>query len=154
MPVLFLHLFMVQQHGIHVPDSVDPKTVRHVKFFPSFFNNELIVWLLCLNLLTVLAAIYPWELGPASDPLKPAPVGIHPEWYYMAQFQLLKLMPSQLFGIPGELVGMGLFTAAAGAWALVPVFDRGQKRPRRVLYAGYGALVGLIVLTLWGYGSG
>jgi hypothetical protein len=69
----------------------------------------------------------------------------------MAQFQLLKLMPARLAGIPGELVGMGLFSAAAGLWALVPLFDRAARRPRRILYAGYGALTGLIALTIWGY---
>jgi quinol-cytochrome oxidoreductase complex cytochrome b subunit len=151
MPLLMLHLWLVQQHGNHVPDEIDPKEVKTVAFFPSFFFNDLIVWLICLNLLTVLAAIYPWELGPAADPLKPAPLGIHPEWYYMAQFQFLKLMPAEIAGIPGELLGMGLFSGAAGLWALVPLFDRGAKRPRRILYLGYFALVSLIVLTIWGY---
>ncbi len=151
MPILFLHLWLVQRHGNHVPEDLKPESIKQVPFFPTFFLNELIVWLLCLNLLTVLAAIFPWELGAAADPLKPAPLGIHPEWYYMAQFQLLKLMPSEIGPVPGELVGMGLFTAAAGAWALVPLFDRTAKRARRVLYGGFAALTGLIVLTIWGY---
>jgi cytochrome b6 len=151
MPILMLHLWLVQRHGSHVPDDVDPATVKTVPFFPKFFLNELIVWLLCLNLLTVLAAIFPWEHGQAADALRPAPVGIHPEWYYMAQFQLLKLMPSSLLGIPGELVGMGLFSVAAGLWAIVPVFDRGPRRARRLVYLGWAAVVGLLGLTLWGY---
>jgi cytochrome b6 len=151
MPLLFLHLWLVQRHGNHVPESVPEKEIRHVPFFPTFFLNELIVWLLCLNLLTVLAAIYPWDLGAAADPLRPAPLGIHPEWYYMAQFQLLKLLPAEIAGIPGELIGMGLFTGAAGLWALVPFFDRKPTRARYYLYGGYGAVVGLIVLTIWGY---
>jgi cytochrome b6 len=153
MPLLMLHLWLVQRHGSHVPDDVDPATVKSVPFFPKFFLNELIVWLLCLNLLTVLAAIFPWDLGQAADALKPAPVGIHPEWYYMAQFQLLKLMPAEIFGLPGELAGMGLFSAAAGLWALVPLLDRGPRRGRRIVYAGYGAVVGLIGLTIWGYAA-
>ena len=69
----------------------------------------------------------------------------------MAQFQLLKMLPAEIGPVPGELVGMGLFTGAAGLWALVPLFDRKTTRARRILYGGYGALVGLIVLTLWGY---
>jgi cytochrome b6 len=153
MPLLVLHLWLVQRHGSHVPDDVDPATVKSVPFFPKFFLNEMIVWLLCLNLLTILAAIFPWEHGQAADALRPAPVGIHPEWYYMAQFQLLKLMPATLLGVPGELLGMGLFSAAAGLWVLVPLFDRGPHRARRVVYGGYAAVVGLIALTLWGYAA-
>ena len=150
-PVLGLHLWLVQQHGNHVPDGVPLSEVKRIKFFPAFYNNELIIWLLCLNVLTILAAVFPWHLGPEADPIAPAPLGIKPEWYYMAQFQILKIIPAEVMGISGEFVGMGLFGLAAGMWAMVPIFDRTEKRARHILYSGYFVLVALIVLTVWGY---
>jgi cytochrome b6 len=148
MPVLILHLWLVQRHGNAVPPGV---TVREtVPFFPNFLFKDLVVWLLCLNLLAVLASIWPWELGPPADTLAPAPAGIHPEWYFMAQFQLLKVVPAQIGPLDGELVGMGLFNLGAVVWALVPLWDR-NSWARAVNYVGYAALVALIGLTGWGY---
>ena len=155
MPLLGLHLWMVQKHGNAVPPSEEGQpTTRTMPFFPNFLYKDLVVWLLCLNLLTFLAAIYPWELGPMAEPAQPAPPGIHPEWYFMAQFQLLKMVPAHVLGLDGELFGMGIFTLAALAWAAVPLWDRGsdaKQRLKRINYAGFACLTGLILLTVLGY---
>jgi len=155
MPLLGLHLWMVQKHGNAIPPSeVDRPTTRTMPFFPNFLYKDLVVWLLCLNLLTFLAAIYPWELGPMAEPAQPAPPGIHPEWYFMAQFELLKMVPAHVLGLDGELFGMGIFTLAALAWAAVPLWDRGNDaklRLKRINYAGFACLTGIILLTILGY---
>ena len=155
MPLLGLHLWLVQKHGNAIPPSEQDKpTTKTVPFFPNFLFKDLVVWLLCLNLLTVLAAFFPWELGEVADIAKPMPPGIHPEWYFMSQFELLKLVPANVAGIDGEMVGMGLFTIGAGLWALVPLWDRGSDtaaRLKRINYIGIGAVVVLIGLTMLGY---
>jgi quinol-cytochrome oxidoreductase complex cytochrome b subunit len=147
-PLLFLHLLLVQRHGNATPPSV--KTQRTVPFFPTFLFKDLVVWFVCLNLLALLASLWPWELGPQADKLAPAPAGIHPEWYFMSQFQLLKLIPGKVGPLDGELLGIGLFGLAGALWALVPLWDRGS-RGRLANWVGLAAAVGLIGLTLWGY---
>ena len=155
MPLLGLHLWLVQKHGNAIPPSeVGRPTTKTVPFFPNFLLKDVVVWLLCLNLLTALAALFPWELGEVADVAKAMPPGIHPEWYFMSQYELLKLVPPRVFGIDGEMIGMGLFTGAAGVWAMVPLWDRGTDaglRLRRINYVGFFMLVGLIALTLLGY---
>jgi len=155
MPLLGLHLWLVQKHGNAIPPSEEGRpTTRTVPFYPNFLFKDLVVWLLCLNLLTVLAAFSPWELGEAVDVAKPMPPGIHPEWYFMAQFELLKLVPAHVGPIDGEMVGMALFTLAALLWAVVPLWDRGTNagaRLRRINYVGFFAAAALIALTGLGY---
>lgn len=60
------------------------------KFFPTFLAKDGIGWLIGFALLVYLAVMFPWEIGVKANPLSPAPVGIKPEWYFWAQFQLLK----------------------------------------------------------------
>jgi len=45
-----------------------------------------------LNILALLASVFPWSLGKPYDSLAPAPMGIHPEWYFMSPFEMLKLL--------------------------------------------------------------
>ena len=50
------------------------------------------MWIISLNVLALLASVFPWQLGTAYDALAPAPMGIHPEWYFMSPFEMLKLL--------------------------------------------------------------
>ena len=75
-------------------------------FFPNFFLRDLVGWLCALGVLAALAAYFPAELGKKADPFQPAPIGIKPEWYFMAMFQTLKLLPSHILGFEGELLGV------------------------------------------------
>ncbi len=65
------------------------------------------MWLIALNVVTILATLYPWDLGSPADPLTPTPVGIHPEWYFMAQFQALKVIGRMVPGLSGRNSGHG-----------------------------------------------
>ena len=157
LPLLGVHLWLVQKHGNALPPSEEDKPANEQKtipFFPNFLAKDFAMWLITLNLIAALAALFPWQLGEAADPLKPAPVGIHPEWYFMAQFQTLKIMGNMFPGYTGEALGMGLFTVGMFFWILVPFWDRNKKATRRARAATYFGLfsVGAIVLsTIWGY---
>ena len=98
-----------------------------MKFFPNFFLRELMVWYGALAVLGSLAAIFPWELGEKADPFASAPAGIRPEWYFLAQFYTLKLIPSHVWIFEGELLGLAGF-GAAGGWSgsLLPVLGHDQ----------------------------
>ena len=151
-----LHVLLVQRHGMSVPSSVEREggPRRVLPFFPNFLLRDLIGWLSALTILAAMAAFFPAHLGDKADPFASAPSGIKPEWYFMFMFQTLKLLPSHILGVNGELVGVVAFGLAAVALALIPFIDRGASRgrsSRALTYVTYGALAYIIVLTAWGY---
>ncbi|MBN9123071.1 MAG: cytochrome bc complex cytochrome b subunit [Planctomycetes bacterium] len=157
MPVLVLHLWLVSKHGNAVPPSEEAKPAarrKSVPFFPNFMMKDLAMWLIALNVIAIFASFFPWQLGSQADPLKPAPVGIHPEWYFMSSFQVLKIFGDWFPGAAGEMFGMAVFTLGLGLWFLLPLFDPSSKNGRRARLATYFilfALAVLVVTTVWGY---
>jgi quinol-cytochrome oxidoreductase complex cytochrome b subunit len=158
LPVLGFHLWLVQRHGNAVPasEAAKPAAEQHsIPFFPNFMAKDLAMWLVALNVLALLASLFPWELGQAADPLKSAPKNIHPEWYFMSQFQVLKIFGKLLPGsIWGEFAGMGAFTLGMVLWLFIPLYDTKAKsgqRARRATYFGLLAVVMFLVTTIWGY---
>jgi quinol-cytochrome oxidoreductase complex cytochrome b subunit len=154
--VLGLHLFLVQKHGMSRPPGVerDGGEKKAMPFFPNFLLRDLVGWLCALGLLAALAAYYPAELGKKADPFQPAPIGIKPEWYFMAMFQTLKLLPGHILGIEGELLGVLGFGVVGFVLVLMPFLDRptGSGRWNRLPVAfGIGLIVYSIVLTYLGY---
>ena len=114
------------------------------------------MWLIALNVLALLASMFPWDLGQAADSLKPAPRGIHPEWYFMSSFQVLKLFGQWFPGAAGEAAGMVIFTLGLVLWFLIPLYDSSSKVGRRGLWASYFGLFAvavLVVTTIWGYAA-
>ncbi len=157
LPLLSFHLWLVQKHGNALPPSEEAKPMAQrqaIPFFPNFLAKDLAMWLIALNVLAVLASMFPWELGQQADPLKPAPPGIHPEWYYMSSFQVLKLFGKWFPGAAGEGIGMIVFTLGLVLWFLIPLYDTATKagqRARRAHYFGLLTLAILVVTTIWGY---
>ena len=154
--ILGLHLFLVQKHGMSRPPSVEggAGTKRAMPFFPNFFLRDLVGWLCALGFLAALAAYYPAELGRKADPFQPAPIGIKPEWYFMAMFQTLKLLPGHILGIEGELLGVLGFGMVGLMLVLMPFLDRGAALGRWGRWPGafgIALLVYSIVLTYLGY---
>jgi cytochrome b6 len=156
-PLLMIHLVLVQKHGMSIPEdeAAKPEALRKsVPFFPNFVMKDLAVWLVALNVLALLATLFPWDLGAAADALKPAPQDIHPEWYFMSSFQLLKIFGAWFPGSLGEFLGLGTFSFGVFLWALVPLFDpgtQGGKWARRVTWYGYVVVLVILITTIWGY---
>ena len=156
-PVLLVHLALVQKHGMSIPESEQDKPAserRSIPFFPNFAMKDLAAWLVALNVLALLAAVFPWPLGAAADPLQPAPADIHPEWYFMAQFQILKLLGAWFPGEAGEFLGLGLINLGIVLWLLVPFFDPERnvgRWGRRVTWFGLFMVAVLAITTIWGY---
>ena len=154
--ILGLHLFLVQQHGMSVPPGVEraPGPKRTMRFVPDFLLRDLVGWLAALAVLALLAALFPWELGEKADPFAPAPAGIKPEWYFGWMFQTLKMLPSHILGLEGELVGILGIGAAAVVWVAAPFLDdpSGQgKRGRLWTAIGVIAVVYVVIFTLLVY---
>lgn len=159
LPLLMFHLFLVQKHGNAVPPSEEARPVterRSVPFFPNFFAMDLAMWLIALNVVTILATLFPWSLGAPADPLTPTPMGIHPEWYFMSQFQALKVIGRIVPGVTGEILVMTLFGGLLIFWAVIPLFDRESangRRARITAWIGWAVVLAMLVLTVWGYAA-
>jgi len=157
MPLIGFHLLLVQKHGNALPPSelARPEAERRsVPFFPHFMMRDLAAWLVVFTVLSMLAALFPWKLGPMADPLAAAPPGIHPEWYFMSQFALLKLIGMVIPGAAGEVLGMAFFGVGGLLWGIIPLIDTetaGGQRARQVTWFGLLAVIGLTVLTILGY---
>lgn len=158
-PILGFHLWLIQKNGNAVPPSEEARPVaerKSIPFFPNFFMKDLAAWLIALNVLALLAAVFPWELGVRADELKPAPPGIHPEWYFMSSFQILKVFGNLFPGSLGENLGAGIFTVGLLLWAMVPLYDpnsRSGRRGRNATYFGLLILASLVILTIWAYAA-
>ena len=157
--LLMLHLWLVQKFGMSVPPSVEshwtevPEVRQEVRFFPDFLLRDLMAWCVILAALLVLAAALPAELGHKADPFAPTPFGIKPEWYFLAQFQTLRLLPAKIFGIEGELIGVFGFGLAGALWLALPFLEGrlGRNGSRWVRGAALLGMVYLGSLTLYAY---
>jgi cytochrome b6 len=121
-----------------------------MKFFPNFALRELMAWYVALGVLGALAAIFPWDLGVKADPFVAAPAGIKPEWYFLFMFQTLKLIPSKVWFIDGEVLGVLAFGAAGAVWLLLPFID-GERTRKWVNALAVLALTYIVGMTIYGH---
>ena len=154
-----VHLLLVQRQGMSLPISVEERARRgepipQMPFFPNYILRDVLAWYVALALLAALALFYPWELGVKADPFAPVPPGIRPEWYFLAMFHTLKLLPSHILGFEGERIGVAAFGFAAAFLVLVQFLDRralrGERSPMFTIVAVLG-LVYLITFTIVGH---
>jgi quinol-cytochrome oxidoreductase complex cytochrome b subunit len=157
LPLLGFHLWLVQKHGNAMPPSEETKPTSERKtmpFMPNFMRKDIAMWLISLNVLALLASVFPWQLGKQYDSLAPAPVGIHPEWYFMSPFEMLKMLGTVLPGAVGEIAGILLFTVGIALWILIPFYDSSRdsgRRGRNAHYFGLAAVILLLGTTAIGY---
>jgi len=122
--VLAVHLIQIQAQGMSLPLGMSEKRVRDNRpFFTEFVLIDACVWLLHLGSVITLAVFLPAELGVKADPLRPAPEGIKPEWYFLFMFETLKHLPERL--------GVALFALAAVFFLVLPFLDRSAAREKR-----------------------
>jgi len=157
--LVVLHLLLVQRQGMSVPIRIEQRLkpgekLRQMPFFPNYILRDVLFWYVALAVLAALAAFFPWELGRKADPFAAVPAGIRPEWYFLAMFHTLKLVPSHVLGIEGERLGVLAFGLAAAFVVLVPFLDRraakGKASPLFTALAVAGLLY-LVVFTIVGY---
>ena len=139
------------------PDQLEP-----------FWPNELLkmsVVVLCTLAVIMLFAILPVVLDSIglhgvlheeepADPRGATPLGIKPEWYFLASYQYLRIMPTELLGIGGKgmIAAFVVFTVLFFDFAKAGVnvaFNRafaeqhaakGVKRPNKRLVDSIGSI--------------
>ncbi len=154
-----LHLLFVQRQGMSVPLAIERRLrpgerLPQMPFFPNYILRDVLAWYVVIAMLAALAAFYPWELGTKADAFAPVPAGIRPEWYFLAMFHTLKLLPAHILGIEGEHIGVVAFGLLAAFLVFVPFLDRrasrGERSPAFTIVAVLG-LVFLVVFTIIGH---
>jgi cytochrome b6 len=157
--LILVHLLLVQRLGISVPPKLEaewkasPNQRREMKFFPNFMLRELMAWYVALGVLGALAAIFPWNLGVKADPFVSAPAGIKPEWYFLFMFQTLKLIPSKVWFVDGEVLGILVFGLIGLLWVFLPFLERGRPSNTQRWITGIGifALTYMAGMTIYGH---
>jgi quinol-cytochrome oxidoreductase complex cytochrome b subunit len=149
-----VHLLFVQRQGMSVPIKIEQRQkagerLRQMPFFPNYILRDVLAWYVALALLAALAAFYPWELGTKADPFAPVPAGIRPEWYFLAMFHTLKLLPSHIWIFEGERVGVIAFGLAAAFLVFVPFLDRRAARGERSPLFTIAAIAGIAYLVIF-----
>jgi cytochrome b6 len=157
-----MHLLLVQRQGMSVPLEVERELkpgerLPQMPFFPNYILRDVLAWYIALAILAALALFYPWELGSKADPFAVVPPGIRPEWYFLAMFHTLKLLPSHVLGVEGEQLGVVVYGLIAAFLVVLPFADRrasrGERSPLFTALAIAGILY-LVVFTILGHFAG
>jgi len=138
------------------PDQLEP-------FWPNEIVKMIVV-VLCTLAIIMFLAILPSLLDVAgihgmehreapANPQGATPVGIKPEWYFLATYQYLRLMPTQLFGISGKTLGVMSQGLLVTVLVTLPFWyrKRAHRRPTPLYrLCVTAALAGFLLLTIWG----
>ena len=125
------------------------RTQPYIPYFWEELVSQAMIFFLFLALVGGLALLWPADLAPRANVLV-TPAGIKPEWYFLANYQTLKIFPS-------ELLGLSVQAAAMTFLALLPFIDRSPERNpmKRPLFlvCAIGGILLWIGLTIWGHFS-
>jgi ubiquinol-cytochrome c reductase cytochrome b subunit len=160
---LSLHLFLIRRIGIATPplgrkEEKRPWAAFHHEdhpggypFFPDFVLKEtsMVMAFFALMFLVITFAptlFLPDDANIPADPFK-TPAHIKPEWYFLAPYQMLKVVPNKFVGISLQ----GIMVALFFLWPFLDVKKEDNLLKRRVLFSVFIAtLLGWVVLTIWG----
>ncbi len=140
-----LHVFLIRRTGISPsPFRRSEGQAGGYPLYPHFLLKGLFMVMVYLAVMFFIISFMPTLFLPAeanvpADPYK-TPAHIKPGWYFLAPYQMLKLIPNKFLGIFIELLLLGVFL-------LWPFLDTKEERNimRRPLLLG----VFLLTLTLW-----
>ena len=162
------HLFLLKRTGISEPpegikESRNPWPVGSyryqshpggIPFFPNYALQDLTSISIYFAVFLSVVFFAPNFLF-TPDAFVPAnafqtPAHIKPEWYFLANYQTLKIFPSELLGLSVQLAAMTFL-------ALLPFIDRSPERNplKRPLFLvlTIGGILLWLGLTIWGHYS-
>jgi ubiquinol-cytochrome c reductase cytochrome b subunit len=162
------HLFFLKRTGVSTPpfglkessNKWQGDSYRYedhpggIPFFPNYALQDATSIALYLAFFLAVVFFDPYlfftrDSFVAANPFQ-TPAHIKPEWYFLANYQTLKLFPN-------EFIGLAVQGAAMTFLALLPFIDRGDerhplKRPLFLTAAGGGIILWL-GLSIWGHYS-
>jgi ubiquinol-cytochrome c reductase cytochrome b subunit len=157
-----LHYFFIRRTGISATPSVvsdeesRPLTSYEKKthpdgypYYPFLFQKQMVAVLLYITIMFFIITFMPNLFLPltANTPADPfhTPTHIRPEWYFLAPYQMLKL-------IPNKFLGISLLIILASIFLFWPFIDTGKdqyifKRP--ILRAIFIFVIALFVILMF-----
>lgn len=122
------------------------KPTSDKKFFPYYFFEVTVVMLFTVEVVLLLAVVFPPSIGREID--FSAQYSPRPEWYFLFLYQLTKYFPGKWTFI-GAVLLPGL---AFSVLLLAPFLDSGKAtalRDRKAAAAtGFGLFAAVVVLTV------
>jgi cytochrome b6-f complex subunit 4 len=115
---------------------------RNKRFYPDYFSEIVATMLICLELLIVLALVYPPAIGRSIDFLKPFEP--RPEWYFLWLFELIGYFPGKT-AVIGTVIVPVLYVVLLLS---IPYLDRGKNGRLRASVIAATLLLLFIVFTL------
>jgi ubiquinol-cytochrome c reductase cytochrome b subunit len=161
LPALFmalfaLHVFLVRRIGISAPPAEEEKKpewqVFHHEdhpggppFYPNYVAQEAFMITLYFVIMFAIIAFTPALFLPPDTALPANPMStpehIRPEWYFLAPYEMLKLIPNRFLGIALQLVMVMVFIL----WPFIDKAKQHNLRKRPLLLATF---LGVIIIWL------
>ncbi|MBF0501159.1 MAG: cytochrome bc complex cytochrome b subunit [Candidatus Riflebacteria bacterium] len=162
-----IHLFLLQRTGVSTPPSYDGP-VEHWKgeqyeyekhpdgipFFPHFLVQDLVAN--CIYAIFFFAIVFfvpniffPAEAFFPANPFE-TPAHIKPEWYFLPNYQVLKIFPNEFIG----LIVQGIAMTFLAALPFIDIWPKRNflKRPLFLTCVMLGIFT-FIGLMIWGHFS-
>ncbi|MBI5639057.1 MAG: cytochrome bc complex cytochrome b subunit [Nitrospirae bacterium] len=162
-----IHLFLVRRIGISAPPFGRPAGIkktwtsfRHESYpdghplYPYFILREMSMVAVYFGVMFFIIGFLPTLFLPENanlpaDPFR-TPGRIKPEWYFLAPYQMLKLIPNKLLGISIQMA----LVAVVILWPFLDTKDEDNILKRPLLLAIFVlSLTAWAVLTVWGHYS-
>ncbi len=150
--LILFHVTLQQVLGTSKPIGI-PEKYPAIPFLPNYIYRDIIVWTYILILLLGVAMIRPVAYGDKVDEYASAPVGIKPEWYFLPLYQTLRVVPTTVFSLNGEMLVNICLVIGSVVWVAIPFLDRRANREENnvvfqllgiilVLYCAISVVVG------------
>lgn len=162
--LMALHIFLIKRTGISatpfgLPDEEQRPWTEYRKkmhpdgypYFPAFFRKDIFMVLAYLAVMFFMITFmpnlfFPEEAVTPADPTT-TPAEIRPEWYLLAPYQMLKIIPNKFIGVLIQVIMLMVFLF----W---PFLDREREKNilRRPVLRGLflAALAFWVLLMFWG----
>jgi cytochrome b6-f complex subunit 4 len=111
-------------------------------FYPDYLAEIVATIFICLEIVVVLALLFPPAIGRQIDFLKPFQP--RPEWYFLWLFELVGYFPGKTAIIGTVLVPVIYIVLLL----FIPSIDRGKNGRFRATLAGISLLLMFIIFTL------
>ena len=166
--VVAAHLFFLERIGVSTPpfgpgdsrNSWQGDAFRYeghpggIPFFPNYLLHDMTSIAVYFAIFAAAVFFFPGIFFTSdafiqANPFQ-TPAHIKPEWYFLANYQTLKLFPNEFIGLSIQGIAMTFL-------ALLPFIDRGdEKHPlkrRLFMICAIGGILLYIALSIWGHYS-
>ncbi len=114
---------------------------RQNEFYPDYLIEILLVVFLIVELIVILALLYPPAIGRQID--FSTPFSPRPEWYFLWLYQLIRYFPGSRIVIGTTVIPL----AAVLVLILIPFIDKGKLGRLKVVVIGILLLLSSVILT-------